>query len=566
MGKGKLKRGIYLQNFVAFFTIYLVLMTGFSLYLINQENKMQQIELSTITGYKNNDISQILQNNLQEKEGEKKTADLPQIRKDLANRYHLFTNSDFQLAIYTGDYELVFHTNDDWVVAFTERKEGSTHYPGYAFLNLSGWFTHEDAETLKNYLTAQSKAKEIDDLSGYSIKIEGFWLDNEMVIPDKITVMPMFASRFDDGEVVSSYGTETDKIIFTATPQDTTGLPYFERGTIVSSYSKPRGQNQAILREIVLDKERLKNKIAQGEISQFAEKTQFLTYRYYTILPYQNTIRVINDGEDFYSEFWTVFAQDVDLLPIIIDKLVFLWLSSLVAFFIPAFILSRQTYNFYRQREKLDRHRQEMTNALAHDLKTPLSIISGYAQNLMENINTDKREHYAANIKAKVDQMDEIILDILELSKLEHQTTALKLMHISLNEVCQKIIADYRQLCQDQAIEVQLTGDSIIKADGALIARVITNFFVNALKHTPYGEVIEIRITDNRLEVYNRGEQIPADRLKEIWEPFKKLDTSRGNTQGTGLGLFIASEILAAHQFSYGVENRDDGVVFWFKV
>ena len=84
------------------------------------------------------------------------------------------------------------------------------------------------------------------------------------------------------------------------------------------------------------------------------------------------------------------FGRDVNLWEQCSNTLVFVWISCFIIFMIVAFILSRQTYNTYQKRENLDRQRKEMTKALAHDLKTPLSIISGYAQNLQENIFTEK--------------------------------------------------------------------------------------------------------------------------------------------------------------------------------
>jgi signal transduction histidine kinase len=98
-----------------------------------------------------------------------------------------------------------------------------------------------------------------------------------------------------------------------------------------------------------------------------------------------------------------------------------------------------------------------------------------------------------------------------------------------------------------------------------MIVRVIDNFFVNALENTPAGGSINIRIFDDLFEIYNTGGHIPEERIGEIWLPFKKADLSRSHSQGTGLGLAIARTILELHGFSYGAQNRKDGVVFRFK-
>jgi DNA-binding response OmpR family regulator/signal transduction histidine kinase len=293
-------------------------------------------------------------------------------------------------------------------------------------------------------------------------------------------------------------------------------------------------------------------------------RTGFLTFRYYLPLPYQNSIKVI-DGEDYYSYFWTVVARDINIWKRCSTTLIFVWVSCLVTFFIVAFILSKQTHKTYMEREKLEKQRREMTGALAHDLKTPLSIISGYAQNLLENIHTEKREHYADQIRANVDRMDRIIRSLLEMIKIESDSVQIKLEDVSLGGACKKVISRYAQICKEKSITALLKGDAVIKADHVLIVRVINNFFINALDNTPAGGSIKMKIHDGIFEIYNSGSHLPEDKIDEVWLPFEKADTSRSSNKGTGLGLAISRTILELHGFSYGAKNSNGGVVFWFK-
>ncbi len=136
---------------------------------------------------------------------------------------------------------------------------------------------------------------------------------------------------------------------------------------------------------------------------------------------------------------------------------------------------------------------------------------------------------------------------------------------MALADVCKIIIERYKPVWEDKQINVSLEGEAPIKADHSLMLRVMDNFFVNALDNTPEGGKISVRILDDTLEVYNSGSYIPEDKIEEIWLPFKKGDTARGNSKGTGLGLAIVRKILELHKFSYGVKNREEGVVFWFK-
>ena len=375
----------------------------------------------------------------------------------------------------------------------------------------------------------------------------------------------MYAHTFDEnGNVSSGGGTHTNDIVYVSGYQNTKNLPYFKYGHIQPDYNGNRNSvQQSGLRQAVLDQEKLK-KVAQEPVFASSERVSLLTYRYCLVLPYQNSVHMTDD-QNYASEFWTVIARDVNLWDQAGGTLIFVWGSCLAILMIAAFILASQTYKTYQKREALERQRQETTKALAHDLKTPLSIISGYAQNLMENIHTEKREYYAGNIQTNVTRMDKIIREMLELTRLESDSLPIQLEDVSLGEVGTEIMNRYKLVCDEKSIMTCLEGDAVVKADHSLMTRVIDNFFINALDHTPAGGVIRIRIFENTLEIYNSGSHIPEEKIKEIWQPYQKADVSRSNTKGTGLGLAISRTILELFQFSYGAENRDDGVVFWFK-
>ncbi|MCB8817554.1 sensor histidine kinase [Desulfosporosinus shakirovi] len=561
MKRNKIKRTIYIRIFGALFATYLVLMTGFSLFLIAQEKKEGGWELRTLALQVNNTISGILQDNL---DSNNQLADMGKLKKELVGK-PFFGYLGTEVAIFSGDYRLIFNTNDNWLCSYTEYREGSKNYIGNGSLNPKDWFKEKEINELENYLNANPKAEKAGDLSGYSLHLEGFWVDNEMIIPDKISVVTMYAETFDEeGSVRSSGGTHLNDIVYTSGYENTKNLPYFEHGQIQPVNEGFQDKEQAInLRNLVSDQEKLKEAVKQPGIV-LCERVNWLTYRYYLPQPYQNTVKVTDDQNN-YSEFWTVFARDVNLWDKCAGTLIFVWVSCWITFVMAGLILAAQTYKTYQKREELERFRKETTNALAHDLKTPLSIISGYAQNLMENVQTEKREHYAAGIRTNVNRMDKIIREMLELSRLESDLLPIKFEEVSLGEVCAEIIERYKQVSAEKSILTLLEGDAVIKADHSLLARVVDNFFVNALDSTPDGGTIRISIADNRFEFYNSGSYIPEEKLREIWQPYRKADASRGNTKGTGLGLAISRTILELYHFSYGAQNGDDGVIFWFE-
>lgn len=233
---------------------------------------------------------------------------------------------------------------------------------------------------------------------------------------------------------------------------------------------------------------------------------------------------------------------------------------------IVGFILASQNYKTSLQQERLERYRRETTHALAHDLKTPLSIISGYAQNLIEHVQTPKRDQYASHILTNVNRMDKIIRDMLELARLEAADGAipLGLEDMSLHRISAEIVDRYQPICEEHSITVHLSGDAWVKADPVLMERVIDNFFINALNHAPTGGTIRITITEQEWSCFNSGSPIAADQINAIWQPYIKTDTSRSSTKGTGLGLAISRAILKLHHYPHGARNSEEGVTLWF--
>ncbi len=565
MNKEENKKRIYLRTISAFLAAYLILMFGFTIFLVRQEKKISSGSLKTHALQVNSILEEVLQDNI---DSQNQPIDIPLLRRKLIGWSSLLTNLGTEVALYTGEYEVIFNTNGYWEIGFAEYKKGNESYIGYAYLNPKDWFSEKEVKELETYLRTNPKPKKLGEVYQYSLGLEGFWLDGEMVIPQRINVTPTVAAKFDDrGNVIVGDGKMEDRLVYYSRYKDNTkDLPYFERGHVnlagMGSHIMYDTKTQRLLRNKVLDKEKLQ-KISQDVLDVSYERVGLLTYHYYYAHPYKNTVTALDDGT-YYSEFWIVFAREENLLKKLGVTLAFVWIGSLIIFLIVAIILARQTDKTIKKRDELINYRKEMTDALAHDLKTPLSIISGYSQSLIENIHTDKKDYYAVNIQNNVERMDKIIRQILDLSKLESETTLIEYEEVSLNKLCSEVINTYKQICDERKIIANLEGDAVISCDPGLLKRVIDNFFTNALNNTPDEGKIRIKISDNLFEFFNSGSEIPEEDLSEIWQPYKKLDKSRSNTKGTGLGLSIAGTILELFKFSYGARNCYDGVVFWF--
>ena len=570
MKKNRVKRSIYVRIFGIFLVLYLVLMIGFSAFMVAVEKRTVDMELASFSTHISNRVVEIFEGNI---DSNNQITNLSEIKKGFVNKpIDAYIPVRNEYALFTSDYELIYNSNDYWLIGYS-KVDGTKHISRYALLNPNTWFSEEEIKELEEYRDANSKAEKSGDLVGYDLNIYGFWMDEEMVIPENIYITPMYASSFnEDGDVVSSTGTRQNDPVYSSGYEDREDLPYYEFARIIQDHHSvnPNNEGQEELRQMVLDVSNLK-RLTENCLERLifngraiSERANGLTYHYYMPVPYESMIEVMDDGS-LYSDYWTVVAMSFNIGERIHSTLIYVWTACLFIFFIAAYILSRQTYKTYVRQGKLERQRKEMTDALAHDLKTPLSIISGYAQNLEENVHSEKRDHYASHININVNRMDKIIGKMLEMSKLESDSFDLKLEEISLEKISKNVINRYSQLCDEKSISISLDGDALIKADKSLIDRVIDNFIINAIENTPKDGRISIRILDDRLEVYNSGSHIAEDKIKEVWYPYKKVDAERSNTKGTGLGLSISRTILELHGFSYGAENSEDGVIFCFK-
>ncbi|WP_313164700.1 HAMP domain-containing sensor histidine kinase [Sedimentibacter sp.] len=562
MKRNKAKRSIYIRIFGAFLITYVFLMIGFCVFLVSLEKEAVGKELSAYSSYISDRLEEILSDNLDSSNNIK---DIIKVKKEFIRKSLVPMHLDAETAVFTKDFELVYNTNDYLICNYTKNLEQNKSYDEYGMINLREWFSEEDVKKIIYFASTELEAKNVMDIYGYALHVDG-WVDGEMIIPDKIYVNAMRAHAFDEeGNVSGGVGTVSYSKVFISGYKDAEGLPYIERGTVMYGYNENlSSENQYELRQMVTDESKLKSypNLIRGT-SYTDERVHMLTYRYYMVVPYQLTIKAADQG--FYSDFWTTAGMDINLWDRVNSTMAYVSASCLIMFIFVAYILSRQTHKIYLKQEELDTKRKEMTDALAHDLKTPLSIISGYAQNLQDNVHTEKREHYAEHIMSNIYRMDEIIKKMLEMSKLSSDSFEINIEDVSLNDISVKIINRYKNICDEKHIKTYIDGEAVIKADKALIERVIDNFFVNALDNMDDGGVIRISIQDNTFEIYNNGSHIPEDIINDIWLPYKKGNADRSNTKGSGIGLSIVRTILELHKFPYGAENKEDGVTFWFK-
>lgn len=230
---------------------------------------------------------------------------------------------------------------------------------------------------------------------------------------------------------------------------------------------------------------------------------------------------------------------------------------------------NRQLVEEMERKRKMELMQQDFFANASHELKTPLSIIKGFAEGLEDGVSAGKQDHYIKVIIEEADKMEFLVKDMLDLAKLESGTIKLRRTSFMLSELTEKVTGKLVHSLKDKQLEAVIipANELPVYADVTWTEQVVFNFLTNAIRHAEEGSTITVKIESHEknvlFSIHNKGEAIPADQLQHIWERFYRAEASRSRlTGGTGLGLSVAKVILDLHGCRYAVENTVDGVCF----
>ena len=277
---------------------------------------------------------------------------------------------------------------------------------------------------------------------------------------------------------------------------------------------------------------------------------------------YRRTIRYCPFAES--GAVLVSYAAEGYPLKASLPALIPVWAFSLALALFCAAVLSYALLRVWRRQERVEQVRRETTAALAHELKTPLSVLSATAELLEDNLAPEKQAHYLDVIQTQAQRMDGSVRKMLELSRLETGVQALRREEFPLAALAQERLAAALPANGSLHTEFASDGEYMVNADRALLARALDALLENAVQHTPEGGCITVRIANGMLSVANTGDAIPNYALPRLWEAYYQADPSR-STKGDGLGLSIAKTVFDLHGYTCGAENTDAGPKFWFK-
>ena len=251
------------------------------------------------------------------------------------------------------------------------------------------------------------------------------------------------------------------------------------------------------------------------------------------------------------------YAKEFNILEGCIDSIIIMFIYILVLFTIVGIIIGAISWKALKKQIDQEQKLRTVTNAMAHELKTPLFIIGGYCDNLMENINKDKHEHYAYVISQQAQDMNELVVRMLEYSKLDSSSFNPKVEIFSITALINDLLSNYEQY----NIEFESDKEINIMADKKLITSMLENLIENAIKYTTDVDGIKVAVKNGKLTVSNPCDRISEYDIENMWQPYHR-HANNSKKDGFGLGLAIVKSVCETHNMKYRAYYSDGQITF----
>ncbi|KFN04254.1 HAMP domain protein [Bacillus clarus] len=237
---------------------------------------------------------------------------------------------------------------------------------------------------------------------------------------------------------------------------------------------------------------------------------------------------------------------------------------------------NQQLKNDIEKEREIERKRREFFAIVAHELKTPLTVMKGYLEGMIYNIGPyQNRDQYLKKNHQIIESMEHLVREILSMSKLEQHTFKLQVEEVIFSELIGKITKDLEFFASQKDIQIikQIDSDLLVYTDYVLLEKACKNIIHNAVMYSPNNEKVYIKLTQDskqnhiQMQVMNTGVKIKEENIQHIFKPFYRIEKSRNrNTGGSGLGLYIVKQIFEALGINYSINNVEHGVQFFINI
>ncbi|MDD6145872.1 MAG: HAMP domain-containing sensor histidine kinase [Oscillospiraceae bacterium] len=222
---------------------------------------------------------------------------------------------------------------------------------------------------------------------------------------------------------------------------------------------------------------------------------------------------------------------------------------------------------------KQAKERRSFIANLSHELKTPISIILGYAEGMKLGIGCDSTDEFCDIIIEEANKMNDLILRLMEYMNYNSATYKSNISRFNVYDLLWEICDSRSFQFKEKGIKLffDINPDFEGSADTILVETIFNNYLSNALSHADYEKEIYVSSEERpdcyRIKVFNTGDPIPGTDIENIWNSFYRADKSHSRAEGRfGLGLSIVASMQEIMNRDYGVINKEKGVEFWFDI
>lgn len=273
-----------------------------------------------------------------------------------------------------------------------------------------------------------------------------------------------------------------------------------------------------------------------------------------------------SESLDDFREYNVMIASAIDFDDFTIHDYEFHRnVKTLTAIFIAACAVILAGAYALMKRYNLNCVRYAFTNAAAHELKTPLSIIENRCEFILEGVNADKTNEYVNSIYKESLRMNTLLANLLRYNKLA-SVSSVKKEKVDFTQIVNNEVSKYSNSAQSRGIEIisYVTENAEINCNGELISLAVDNFLSNAVKFSPNDSTVTVSLEKHKkaykLTVAN---DFNGELDSNIWEMLYTEDKSRSD-KSTGMGLPICKEIFGLHKYKYGCNCNEGRVEFYF--
>lgn len=227
-----------------------------------------------------------------------------------------------------------------------------------------------------------------------------------------------------------------------------------------------------------------------------------------------------------------------------------------------------------KEQQKTEHFRRDIVANVSHDLRTPLTMIKAYAEMIrdLSGNNPQKREEHCDIIINEVDTLNELVSDLLDLSKLQADTVQLDLKRVNLTCLVKTVLDRLDIFKERDGYEfiTDVDENCYCVCDSKRIEQAIYNLVCNAINYTGADKKVYVTLKEKdgklRFSVRDTGKGIKQDELNRIWDRYYRANQTKRSVAGSGIGLSIVQNVLIRHDMDFGVESKEgEGSVFWFE-